>query len=119
MKSIKAIVNNNTLELKNIRFIDGHNDTVPFTSTIYFNDKYIGKATNDGRGADAVILVDDNIDETTKKEWDNFCAEVKEITYIISLSEQKFKIKYDINFICDCMAFQSLTMNNKVYNWGI
>lgn len=55
MEKIKRTYGNFTFELKAFREIAGHDDSLPFTASLYINNKRVATVTNDGWGGDAVV----------------------------------------------------------------
>lgn len=46
---------NYDIELRNVKLVRGHDDSLPYTGFMYINDKKVAECYNDGWGGDSVI----------------------------------------------------------------
>lgn len=116
MVSISFTLGGYLFELKNIRMVDGHDDSLPFKAEAYLGGHKLGEVSNDGRGADAWLSLTTD-DQELKETYNGF----KELLYnttwkVYTYNDGTVKdIKYSIGFLMDCMAFNALVCNQKEY----
>lgn len=116
MKSISFTLDGYLFELKNIRMVDGHDDSLPFKAEVYLGGHKLGEASNNGRGADAWLNVT-TVDQNLKDTYKAFKEVLENTTWKIwEYQDGTVKdIKYTIGFLMDCMAFNALVCNQSEY----
>jgi len=116
MKTISFSLGDYLFELKNVKEVRGHDDSLPFEADAYLGGHYLGNVFNDGRGADAYLCVRTD-DQNLKETYNAFREMLNNTTwktYTYSNGEVK-DIKYNIGFLMDCMAFNALVCNKSEY----
>lgn len=110
MANIKTDFVGHTLELKNVRETEGHDDSIPFVADVYFDDEHIGNATNDGWGADCFIRILPEVSENTKEQFNAFEEQLIEI-------HSQGHFRYTVNFLVDYMAYQCIDLHKSEFEW--
>ena len=110
---MSKIIGKYKIELKNVKAIDGHDDTFPYVAELWVNRKHIANCHNDGWGGDTLI---------TPIDMPMF----KDVSEIVCATKFAFKEKYwnyTMPMFVDELAIDAIRMqtikkhqvNNRVF----
>lgn len=97
-----AVVDGHKIELKNVREIPGHDDSLPYVADLIVDGKKVASLHNDGWGGETDITPTDKGFDVAKFEKESFSG----ILWATSkIQGRTFEISLELPFLCDMLAF--------------
>ena len=116
MKKITCKVGGTTIELRNVKEVYGHDDSIPFNADIYVQGVYAGYAYNDGWGGDSVIRADN---EKSRNELQELSNKLKKmyVVYDAPYGTTEY-LKASLRFLIDLMVEDCLYYGKNEYDFA-
>lgn len=102
-------VGNYKVALVNLSLCEGHNDSMPYTGTLFINSKRIGSVHNDGWGGVSQITVEQHEDE-----YDSLVKFLSDKREHFTIGGKEYIIHIGVPLLCDTLAYDGLIEKKSV-----